>query len=80
MKFENSITFARTMDRQDKLKQFRSLFNIPKLKAKPRFTLPETHSDFNPRPPKNLLRKNFMTGLPLAWRAPALPQTLVILS
>jgi kynureninase len=34
MKFENSITFARTMDRQDKLKQFRSLFNIPKLKGK----------------------------------------------
>jgi kynureninase len=34
MKFENSITFARTMDRQDKLKQFRSLFNIPKLKDK----------------------------------------------
>ena len=34
MKFENSITFARTTDRQDKLKQFRSLFNIPKLKDK----------------------------------------------
>jgi kynureninase len=34
MKFENSITFARTMDRQDKLKRFRSLFNIPKLKGK----------------------------------------------
>lgn len=34
MKFENSITFARIMDRHDKLRQFRSLFNIPKLKGK----------------------------------------------
>jgi len=34
MKFENSITFARTLDRQDKLKRFRSLFNIPKVKGK----------------------------------------------
>lgn len=34
MKFENSITFARTLDRQDKLKRLRSLFNIPKVKGK----------------------------------------------
>ena len=35
MKFENSITFARTLDRKDSLKRFRSLFHIPKLKGKP---------------------------------------------
>ena len=31
MKFESSLSFARTLDRQDSLKRFRSLFNIPKV-------------------------------------------------
>jgi kynureninase len=34
MTFENSITFARKLDRQDSLKRFRSQFNIPKVKGK----------------------------------------------
>lgn len=34
MTFENSLAFARTLDRQDTLKRFRNLFHIPKVKGK----------------------------------------------
>lgn len=35
MTFENSLAFAKKLDRQDSLKRFRSMFNIPKVKGKP---------------------------------------------
>jgi kynureninase len=34
MKFENSLKFARTMDRKDPLRSFRNLFHIPKVDGK----------------------------------------------
>src|SRR5687768_5477024 len=34
MKFENSLSFARKLDRSDSLKSFRSLFHIQKVKGK----------------------------------------------
>lgn len=34
MTFENSLAFAKKLDRQDSLKRFRSMFNIPKVKGK----------------------------------------------
>ncbi|HZX74171.1 MAG TPA: kynureninase [Cyclobacteriaceae bacterium] len=35
MKFENTFSFARGLDRKDSLRQFRSQFYIPKVKGKP---------------------------------------------
>ncbi|MFZ2905909.1 MAG: kynureninase [Cyclobacteriaceae bacterium] len=35
MTFENSLAFARKLDRQDSLKRFRSMFLIPKVKGNP---------------------------------------------
>ena len=34
MKFENSLAFARSLDQQDTLKEFRKLFHIPKADGK----------------------------------------------
>jgi kynureninase len=34
MKFENSLSFARRLDRQDPLKSFRNKFHLPKIKGK----------------------------------------------
>ena len=35
MKFENSLTFAHSLDKKDSLKKFRDQFHIPKVKGKP---------------------------------------------
>jgi len=35
MKFENSLVFARTLDKKDPLKKFRNEFHIPKVNGKP---------------------------------------------
>ena len=34
MKFENSLAFARSLDKQDPLKDYRKLFYIPKVNGK----------------------------------------------
>jgi kynureninase len=34
MQFQNTLTFARKLDRSDRLKNFRSLFHLPKVKGK----------------------------------------------
>src|SRR5688500_4164669 len=34
MKFENSLSFARSLDRTDPLRSFRSKFHLPKVKGK----------------------------------------------
>ena len=34
MKFENSLAFARSLDKQDSLKDYRQLFHIPKVNGK----------------------------------------------
>lgn len=49
MKFENSLSFARSCDRNDSLKSYRSLFSIPKVNGKPAIYLTGNSLGLQPR-------------------------------
>jgi kynureninase len=49
MKFENSLAFAKRLDRLDSLKSFRSEFHIPKIKGKPAIYLAGNSLGLEPR-------------------------------
>ena len=57
MKFENSLSFARKMDRADSLKSFRSLFHIPKVKGKTSIYLTGNSLGLQPKSTKKFIQE-----------------------
>lgn len=55
MQFENTLAFARKLDRQDPLKKFRSLFNIPLANGKPSIYLTGNSLGLQPKSTKKYI-------------------------
>jgi kynureninase len=57
MNFENTLTFARSLDRQDTLKLFRSQFHLPKVKGKPAIYLTGNSLGLQPKSTKKFIEQ-----------------------
>lgn len=57
MKFENSLSFARSCDRSDSLKSYRSLFSIPKMNGKPAIYLTGNSLGLQPRKTRTFINQ-----------------------
>jgi kynureninase len=56
MKFENSLTFAKKLDRQDPLRKFRNEFHLPKYKGKPSIYFTGNSLGLQPKSVKNYVQ------------------------
>jgi kynureninase len=59
MKFENSLSFAKQLDKQDKLKSFRSRFHLPKVNGKEAIYLTGNSLGLQPKTARKLVEQEF---------------------
>lgn len=57
MKFENSLAFARSLDKKDSLKSFRALFEIPKVNGKTSIYLTGNSLGLQPKSTKRFIKE-----------------------
>ena len=62
MNFENTLDFAKRLDDEDLLKNFRDKFFIPQHNGRTVFILQGIHWGFNQKRFVNMFRKNWMIG------------------